>query len=186
MRKILVMFIMSIIAFVMVGCDGKNQTYDESNYSKLLNQLIEDSFESNNGRDLEAIGYMSFAKFLDFYDERNKFLLSVKKENDNVICGYLDNSFNEVFISDLDFSSSFMHIIKQLSEGTYYLELTNYSFSQIPLSLTITSRNTTYLDYGENDVLLNTYNNIIDYYYLNDQSSGFYEFKMRAQKLMEQ
>ena len=95
MKKILLMCFMLVIAFVMAGCNNENKTYDESKYSNLLNQSIEESFEFNNEKEEELAAPISFEEFLNIYNKKNKFLVSIKKENDNVICGYLDNSIKE-------------------------------------------------------------------------------------------
>ena len=44
----------------------------------------------------------------------------------------------------------------------------------------IISRNTIYLSSGVNDILLNTYNGISEYFYTHNQGPGFYKFKLTA------
>ena len=71
-----------------------------------------------------------------------------------------------------------IYIIKQLTKDkTYYFRVAySNKNSNGTINIKIVSRSTTYLGIGKNDLLINTYNNISEYVYVNNQGEGFYKF----------
>lgn len=143
--------------------------YTLSNYSSTINKTIN-----------LTSGETKYYKLTSNYNKYYEILLS---NVTNVDVNLYDENFNEITINDLDISSSIKHIIKQLSIGTYYLEVINNNTSTTTTTLSIVSRTTTYLNYGNNDILLNTYNDIVDYYYINERGAGFFEFTIEGTKV---
>lgn len=75
------------------------------------------------------------------------------------------------------------HFIQNLPVGTYYLR-TSYENENDSgtINTKIVSRNTVYLNYNQNDILINTYNGVDEYYYINSKAAGFYEFRLTGTK----
>ncbi len=88
MKKVLLMYIICIIAFAFVGC----RTYNESEYSEFLNKEIR---KNDNEYFEEEVAAISLDMFIRDYNENNKYLVTFEKNNDYVICGYLDNNIKE-------------------------------------------------------------------------------------------
>ena len=92
-----------------------------------------------------------------------------------------DEDFTEIPFNDLDSTSNKVHFIENLSTGTYYLRVAYANEENIgTINTQIVSRTTVYLGRGDNDVLLNTYNNISEYVYTNNQGPGIYRFKLNG------
>lgn len=99
--------------------------------------------------------------------------------NDSLNVKIYDENFNELSITELNQSSYLKHFIQYMNNETYYLQITNLSSFNNSIAMRITSRSSAYLSYNsQNDILLNTYNGIHDYYYINDRGPGFYKFKL--------
>ena len=92
-----------------------------------------------------------------------------------------DDNFTEVTYSNLDSTSNTVHFIEKLNVGTYYLRVAyENEDSTGTINTEIISRNTVYLSSGVNDILINTYNEISEYFYTHNQGPGFYKFKLTA------
>ena len=92
-----------------------------------------------------------------------------------------DEDFTEIPFNDLDSTSNKVHFIENLSTGTYYLRVAYANEENIgTINTQIVSRTTVYLGRGDNDILLNTYNNISEYVYTNNQGPGIYRFKLNG------
>ncbi len=153
-----------------------NTEYTLSNYSSSVNTtktiVSGDSYFNNKN---------GFYKLNVTYAKNYEFEIS-SNQNLNVIL--YDEDFNEISYADFDSSSNRSHFIQNLSVGTYYLR-TQYENEEASgtINTKINSRTTIYLGYGENDILLNTYNDIVEYYYINDKVPGFYEFAIVGTKV---
>jgi len=92
-----------------------------------------------------------------------------------------DEDFTEIPFNDLDSTSNKVHFIESLSMGTYYLRIKYTNEETIgTINTKIVSRNTTYLNAGKNDILINSYNNISSYVYGNSTGKGFYKITLSA------
>lgn len=104
--------------------------------------------------------------------------------NESLDIRLYDERMHLVHIDFLDATSNEVLFIKQLiSNNIYYLRI---SFANASSSGTINteiiSRNTAYLSEGENDILINTYNNDDEYNFINHNGPGFYKFSIEATK----
>ncbi|MFA7689347.1 MAG: hypothetical protein WCX96_04610, partial [Bacilli bacterium] len=95
-----------------------------------------------------------------------------------------DKQMQLLEIDDLNSDNNIDHVIKNLSIDTYYLRVAYEDTSKSgTINTKITSRNTQYLLYDqENDILINYYNNINSYYYINSRGAGFYKINLTATK----
>lgn len=94
-----------------------------------------------------------------------------------------DDDLTEISYNDLDSTSNKVHFIQNLSIGTYYLRVSFASASSTgTINTKIISRNTAYLSEGENDILINTYNNDDEYNFINHNGPGFYKFSIESTK----
>ena len=114
----------------------------------------------------------NYEKYYEFIIESNSDI-NVKLYNDN---------FQEITVTDLNASNLVKHIVKKLEYGTYYLVISNsHSFTNM-VSINIKSVNSIYSNYGENNILLNQYNNIKNYIYTNTNERGLYKITLSANK----
>ena len=68
----------------------------------------------------------------------------------------------------------------------YYLSVGYENNNSVgTINTKIVSRTTAYIGVGDNDVLLNTYNNISEYVYTNNQGPGIYRFKINGTTIDE-
>lgn len=152
-----------------------NTEYTLSNYSSSVNTnksiVSGDSYFNNKN---------GFYKLNVTYAKNYEFNIS-SNQNLNVIL--YDEDFNEISYADFDSSNNKTHFIQNFSVGTYYLR-TQYENEEASgtINTKINSRTTTYLNYGNNDILLNTYNDIVDYYYINERGAGFFGFTIDGTK----
>ena len=148
-------------------------TYTLSNYSSTINTnktIASDAsyFDELNG----------FYKLNVTYAKNYEFISSARS---GIEVTLYDEDFTEIPFNDLDSTSNKVHFIESLSSGTYYLR-TKYANeeSRGTINTQIVSRTTVYIGVGDNDVLLNTYNNISEYVYTNNQGPGIYKFKLNG------
>lgn len=152
-----------------------NIEYTLGNYSSSINTnktiVSGDSYFNNKN---------GFYKLNVTYAKNYEFNIS-SNQNLNVIL--YDEDFSEVSYTDFDSSNNKTHFIQNLSVGTYYLR-TQYENEEASgtINTKINSRTTTYLNYGTNNILLNTYNDIVDYYYINERGAGFFKFTVEGTK----
>ena len=148
-------------------------TYTLSNYSSTINTnktIASDAsyFDELNG----------FYKLNVTYTKNYEFISS---SISGIEVTLYDEDFTEIPFNDLDSTSNKVHFIESLSSGTYYLR-TKYANEESTgtINTQIVSRTTVYIGVGDNDVLLNTYNNISEYVYTNNQGPGIYRFKLNG------
>lgn len=150
-----------------------NTTYSLGNYSSTINTnktITSDAsyFDELNG----------FYKLNVTYAKSYEFIFSSAS---GIEVTLYDEDFTEITFNDLDSTSNKVHFINNLSTGTYYLR-TKYANEENTgtINTQIVSRTTVYIGVGDNDVLLNTYNNISEYVYTNNQGPGIYRFKLNG------
>ena len=112
----------------------------------------------------------------------NKYYEILVNGTQNIDVKLYDDNLNEVVINDLYSENEIEYFVSLCSTGTYYLEVINDSSIVNSISLKIISRNTAYLSEGENDILINTYNNDDEYNFINHNGPGFYKFSIEATK----
>jgi len=163
----------SAVKFVLENYS--NTPYTLSNYSNSIN--TNKTIAAGNTYFNEKNG---FYKLNVTYAKDYEFIISSTKALDVTL---YDEDFNELNTNDLSSDNLKTHIIHNLAVGTYYLRVSyqNENDSGI-INTKIVSRNTVYLNYNQNDILVNTYNGIDDYYYINTKGAGFYEFKLNGTK----
>ncbi len=148
------------------------KAYTLSNYSSITNELFTINFD---------------AQFIDKYemyeldvDYTKKYEFNIQTNNPLNVRLY-DEHMQLMEIFDLNSSPNGVYFIEKLLESKiYYLRVSYTNFgSWGTIRTQIVSRNTAYLSYNtQNDILLNTYNGIHDYYYINNRGPGFYKFKL--------
>ena len=143
-----------------------NEEYTLSNYSSTINKNI-------TLGDTETKYYKITSNYSKYYE----FIMGM---NSNVNIKLYDDNFNEVNINYLENNNLNKHFIQNMQTGTYYLALINKTSSSAIISLKIQSRNTAYLGVGDNDILLNTYNNNNVYNFINNTGAGFYKFSIET------
>lgn len=148
-----------------------NGEFNIGNYSSVTNQRI--TLAKN-----EIKIYKINCNYNKFY----KFNLSGENLFSYKLYDSHNNEINVNNIEDLNFKKI---SINNLSIGTYYLILINGVYTSNPLSLFLTSRDSAYVNYGYNDILLNSYNNHNNYYYANKLESGYYRFTINGTRLNE-
>ena len=95
-----------------------------------------------------------------------------------------DASLDLLYLVDMNSENNYTHIITHLNSGIYYLKISNNYLNINQVSLSISSRTSAYLSYNtQNDILLNTYNGIHDYYYINERGAGFYKVKLTGETI---
>lgn len=94
-----------------------------------------------------------------------------------------DSQNNEIDLNNIEDSNSRKISINELSVGTYYLILFNGISTSNSISLYLTSRDSAYISYGNNDILLNSYNRVSNYYYANKLENGYYKFTINGIRL---
>ncbi len=142
------------------------ETYTLSNYSSTVNKTI--NLNANEHK---------YYKLVSNYDKYYEILLY---NSNNMDLKLYDEDFNQIDSIDFNSANSINQIIEQLSLGIYYLELINNNTFSSSVSLKIASRNSIYLSVGNNDILLNGYNNVINYTYGNSSGKGLYKFTVAA------
>ena len=152
------------------GCDYSTlntlEEFSLSNYSSTINKTV--NLSGNE------------TKYYKINSNYNKYYEFIVDGTYDIDLKLFDENFTEILVDDLNDSNSIEHIINQLQVGTYYLEIKNSSSSANSTSIKIVSRTTAYIGVGDNDVLLNTYNNISEYVYTNNQGPGIYRFKLNG------
>ena len=141
-------------------------SYTLSNYTAQVNDTI--TIDANS------------SKYYMINSNYNKYYEFMVDGTYGVDIKLFDENFNEILVDDLKESNSLVHIINQLQIGTYYLEIKNNSSYTNSISIKIVSRTTIYLGCGDNDILVNTYNNIDEYNFINSWGAGFYKFTVDA------
>ena len=152
------------------GCDFSTldtlEKFSLSNYSSTINKTI--NLSGNE------------TKYYKINSNYNKYYEFIVDGTYDIDLKLFDENFTEILVDDLNDSNSIEHIINQLQVGTYYLEIKNSSSSANSTSIKIVSRTTAYISVGDNDVLLNTYNNISEYVYTNNRGPGIYRIKLNG------
>lgn len=142
-------------------------SYNIGNYSSEINISTNIKYRNNS------------SVFFELNSQYNKKYEIIANATNTIDLKLYDEYFNLISTLDINASSQIEHIINSLNIGKYYLEVENLSTTNIDLSIIILSRTSAYLSYNtQNNILLNTYNGIHDYYYINDQGPGFYKFKL--------
>lgn len=158
--------------YVMYYRPRTNASYTLSNYSSTINEslTIDSSTQLIDKYEMYELN-VNYTKNYEFKIQAND-LLDVR---------LYDEHMQLVSFNDLNNNSHNVHFIKTLQNTkTYYLRVSyDDGESTGTISTQIASRTTAYLSYNtQNDILLNTYNGIHDYYYINDRGAGFYKFKL--------
>ena len=152
-----------------------NIAYSLSNYSSIVdtNKVV----TSNTSCFNELNG---FYKLNVTYAKNYEFIFTSTSGIDITL---YNEDLNEISYDDLDSTNNRVHFIKNLNIGTYYLR-TKYinEDSTGTINTKIISRNTAYLKLGENDILINSYNGIKDYNYINQYNAGFFKFTLVGEK----
>lgn len=101
MKKVIHLFLLIFLCFVLTSCKEKVE-YEEYENSSMLNQEIYNWFKRYyfEGEIPEPI---TFEKYLRNSNESNKYLLMTDLENEKYVCGYLDKSIKEMV--DKEYSS---------------------------------------------------------------------------------
>ena len=155
-----------------------NTEYTLSNYSSTINTnktIASDAsyFDELNG----------FYKLNVIYSKNYEFISS---STSGIEVTLYDEDFTEIPFNDFDSTSNKVHFIENLSTGTYYLRVAYANEENTgTINTQIVSRTTVYLGCGDNDVLLNTYNNISEYVYTNNQGPGIYRFQLNGTTIDE-
>lgn len=155
-----------------------NTEYTLSNYSCTINTnktIASDAsyFDELNG----------FYKLNVIYSKNYEFISS---STSGIEVTLYDEDFTEIPFNDFDSTSNKVHFIENLSTGTYYLRVAYANEENTgTINTQIVSRTTAYIGVGDNDVLLNTYNNISEYVYTNNQGPGVYRFKLNGTTIDE-
>lgn len=158
--------------YVMYYRPRTNASYTLSNYSSTINEslTIDSSTQLIDKYEMYELN-VNYTKNYEFKIQAND-LLDVR---------LYDEHMQLVSFNDLENNLNKVHFIKTLQNTkTYYLRVSyDDGESTGTISTEIASRTTAYLSYNtQNDILLNTYNGIHDYYYINDRGAGFYKFKL--------
>ena len=146
-----------------------SNTYTLGNYSSPMDM---DKVVTTNALHFNELN--GFYKLNVTYEKNYEFISSSTSEIDVTL---YDDDFNKISYTDLESRNDCVHFVKKLRIGMYYLR-TKYINEENTgtINTKIVSRNTTYLGIGKNDLLINTYNNISEYVYVNNQGEGFYKF----------
>jgi len=148
-------------------------TYTLSNYSSTINTNKTVASDASYFDELNG-----FYKLNVTYAKNYEFISSSAS---GIEVSLYDEDFTEILFNDLDSTGNKVHFIENLSTGTYYLK-TKYASEESTgtINTKIVSRTTTYLECGDNDILVNTYNNIDEYNFINSWGAGFYKFTLDA------
>lgn len=142
-------------------------SYNIGNYSSEINISTNIKYYNNS------------SVFFELNSQYNKKYEIIANATNTIDLKLYDEYFNLISTLDINASNQIKHFINNLNIGKYYLEVENLSTTNIDLSIIILSRTSAYLSYNtQNNILLNTYNGIHDYYYINDRGPGFYKFKL--------
>lgn len=148
-------------------------TYTLSNYSSTINTNKTIASDASYFNELNG-----FYKLNVTYAKNYEFISSSVSGIDVTL---YDEDFTEITFNDLDSTTNKVHFIESLSTGTYYLRVKYVNEESTgTINTKIVSRNTTYLNAGENDILINSYNNISSYVYGNSTGKGFYKITLAA------
>ena len=141
-----------------------------SNYSNTINEEID--FDTNEIK--EYIVSSTYQK---------KYEIETTGLNDLDI-RLFDINNNEIELINLNEPQNSSHIVFEMGCGEYYLIMKNCSDSSGTIHFNLKSRTSRYLSFNSNnDILLNTYNGINDYYYINERGPGFYKFIITGQTI---
>lgn len=140
-----------------------------SNYSSPIDFDFATSNSTTYFNDLNGFYKLSvnYEKYYEFYFQSNQ-AIDVK---------ILDEDLNETDYNDFISSPLRTHFITNLKVGYYYLlvRYTDYT-CRGNINISLRSRNTAYLSLGDNNILLNSYNNVNTYYFNNSTGSDLYKF----------
>lgn len=148
-----------------------NNSYELTNYKSMINKNFVISADSS---DLELYELYelnsSYTKYYEIY------INSINNLNIRLY----NEDFDLVTILDLNEYDTIYHFIYHMPTGSKYFLSVGFENSDSVgiINTKIVSRNTTYLSYNQNDILVNTYNEIDNYYYNNKMGAGFYEFTL--------
>lgn len=153
-----------------------NNKYALSNYSSVIN-----TSKSINGTSENIIDKYAMYELNVTYNKNYEIFVTSTNKLDVRL---YDKQMQLLEIDDLNIDNNIDHVIKNLSIGTYYLRVAYEDTSKSgTINTKITSRNTQYLLYNqENDILINYYNNINSYYYINSRGPGSYKINLTATK----
>jgi subtilisin family serine protease len=153
-------------------------TYTLSNYGGAINASKTITSDASYFDELNG-----FYKLNVTYSKNYEFISS---STSGIEVTLYDEDFTEIPFNDLDSTSNKVHFIENLSTGTYYLK-TKYDNEESigTISTQIVLRTAAYIGVGDNDLLLNTYNNISEYVYTNNQGPGIYRFKLNGTTIDE-
>lgn len=150
-------------------------TYTLSNYSSTINTNKTIASDASYFNELNG-----FYKLNVTYAKSYEFIAS---STSGIEVNLYDEDFTEILYDDLDSASNRAYFIQNLSVGTYYLRVAyENELNTGTINTEIISRNTAYLGEGENDILINTYNNDDEYNFINHNGPGFYKFSIEATK----
>ena len=157
-----------------------NNTYTLASYTSTVNNslIVNSNTQKIDSYEMYELD-VDYTKFYEF---------SINSNNDNSLDVRLyDEHMQFMDILELDNDTNKVHFIEQLyASKTYYLRVAYANEENIgTINTQIVSRTTAYIGVGDNDVLLNTYNNISEYVYTNNQGPGVYRFKLNGTTIDE-
>lgn len=152
-----------------------NNTYTLTNYTSTVNNslIVNSNTQKIDSYEMYELD-VDYTKFYEF---------SINSNNDNSLDVRLyDEHMQFMDILELDNDTNKVHFIEQLyASKTYYLRVAYANEENIgTINTQIVSRTTAYIGVGDNDVLLNTYNNISEYVYTNNRGPGIYRIKLNG------
>lgn len=173
-------------AEMLVVAEAKNKLFVKCLYCRRIEEIVVDdtysmgSYTPTINREISLSN--SQIKYYELnvnYAKNYEFLVQgTSKVNFEI----LSENYNIVKTTDIDNNDNIMHTIVQLPIGKYYLKVINDSDELNTVNFKIQSRTTVYLSQNcDNDILLNNFNGIIDYYFVNDDKPGFYRFTISGE-----
>lgn len=152
-----------------------NNTYTLANYSSTINNslIVDSNMQKIDSYEMYELD-VNFTKYYEF---------NINSNNGNGLDVRLyDEHMQLMEILELDNDTNKVHFIKQLyDDKIYYLRVAYANEDSIgTINTKIVSRTTAYLGRGDNDILVNTYNNIDEYNFINSWGAGFYKFTIEA------
>ena len=117
-----------------------------------------------------------FYKILNNVSQTYEFVVT----GNNSFCVKLyDKNLNEISINFVENTQQVKRIMQYFDDEIYYFKIENLSSSVNSITVDGFTYHSQYLSYSiQNDILLNTYNGIHDYYYFNSEGPGFYNIEL--------
>jgi len=130
----------------------------------------------NIPNDGEFHGLNNFFKLSVPYEKNYEFTLSSSYGINAILC---DQNFNVISYEDLNSLNNKIEFNEYLSAGTYYL-ITNFTNELSSGDIIVQIKFPPTLNQGNNNIISGYSNNIYDYAYTNNSSTGFYKITLNA------